>query len=417
VRFGVAPDHQATKSVTKLFTRTAGRKGLDFHLNVEVGKHITHEELLAHHHAVIYAVGAPGDRSLGVPGEGLPGCHSATDFVAWYNGHPDFADRTFDLSGERAVIVGNGNVALDVARILASGVDRLSRTDISDHALEALAASKITEVVVLGRRGPSQAAFTLPELLGLADTPGLQVHVNQAEATVDRLTAAALEATPYSMAAQKATILSELVGRPPTGAGKRVSLRFLTSPVEILGEDRVRGVRVAHNELVDSGGRLEARGTGELEDIACGLVLRSIGYKGTPVPGLPFDGSRGTLPNEHGRVVEPSTGAPMTGVYTAGWIKRGPSGVIGTNKKCAEDTVQSLFDDYAAGRLVAPTQGRDDLRALITKRQPDALDYAAWQAIDRHERAIAKDHRRPRIKLASVPEMLRVAQAAREAAG
>ncbi|MEU6230617.1 FAD-dependent oxidoreductase [Streptomyces sp. NPDC047042] len=414
VRFGVAPDHQATKSVTKLFTRTAGRKGLDFHLNVEVGKHISHEELLAHHHAVIYAVGAPGDRELGVPGEGLPGSHSATDFVAWYNGHPDFAEHSFDLSGERAVIVGNGNVALDVARILASDVDRLKRTDISDHALEALATSRITEVVVLGRRGPAQAAFTTPELLGLAGTRGFQVHVDPDEATIDPLTAATLDAAPYTPAAQKAKILGELAGQPRGGAGRRVSLRFLGSPVEILGEDRVHGIRVARNEIVGSGARLEARATGVTEDIPCGLVLRSIGYKGVPLSGLPFDHSSGRLPNDHGRVVDPTTGTRVAGVYTAGWIKRGPSGVIGTNKKCAEETVQALFDDFAAGRLLAPAQGGDALRALIAERQPDALDHAAWQAIDRHERAVAREHKRPRVKLTSVNEMLRVARGSRE---
>ncbi|MEU3657662.1 FAD-dependent oxidoreductase [Streptomyces sp. NPDC032161] len=416
VRFGVAPDHQATKSVAKLFARTAGRKGMDFHLNVEVGTHITHEELLAHHHAVIYAVGATGDRKLGVSGEDLPGSHSATDFVAWYNGHPDFADRTFDLSGERAVIVGNGNVALDVARVLAGDVDRLARTDISDRALEALATSKINEVVVLGRRGPAQAAFTTPELLGLAEAQGFEVCVDPNDVKIDPLTAAALEAAPHTMAGRKTEILGELAGRQRTSAGKRIVLRFLTSPVEILGEERVRGVRVGINELVDSGGRLEARATGETEDLACGLVLRSIGYKGNPVPGLPFDDSRGTLPNDHGRVVDPVARTPITGVYTAGWIKRGPSGVIGTNKKCAEDTVQALFDDYAAGRLAAPAQGRDALRALIAERQPDALDYAAWQTIDRHERTTAKEHRRPRIKLTSVTDMLQVVQDARDAA-
>jgi len=418
VRFGVAPDHQDTKSVTKLFSRTVARAGLDLHLNVEIGEHITHDELLAHHHAVIYAVGAKSDRRLGIPGEDLPGSHSATDFVAWYNGHPEFADRTFDLSGERAVIVGNGNVALDVARVLATDVDQLRHTDIADHALEALASSRISEVVVLGRRGPAQAAYTVPELLGLAGTPGIGVVVDPKDATLDELTAAALAAEPHSMAGLKARIAEELSEGEPASATSRVLLRYLVSPVEVLGDDRVCGLRVTRNELVSSGnGRLDARATDYTEDIDCGLVLRSIGYRGTPVPGLPFDEARGTLPNEQGRVVDAGTGAQPTGVYTAGWIKRGPSGVIGTNKKCAADTVHALLDDYASGRLTAPEHGGDALRALIAQRQPDALGLPDWKALDRHERAAAQANRRSRIKLVSVPEMLRVAKDARSTAG
>ncbi|MFE7416740.1 FAD-dependent oxidoreductase [Rhodococcus sp. NPDC057529] len=417
-RFGVAPDHQSTKAVTKLFTRTAGRAGLDLHLNVEVGTHLTHEELLAHHHAVIYTVGAPHDRRLGVPGENLPGSHSATDFVAWYNGHPDFADLTFDLSCERAVIVGNGNVALDVARVLASDVDALARTDIADHALQALAASSISEVIVLGRRGPVQSGFTTPELLGLSDGAGFDVVVDPREVEIDPATAAALEADPYAMAGLKGQILGDLVERPSGRASKRIVLRYLASPTQVLGEDRVSGLRVVRNELVDSGGgRLAARATEETEDIECGLVLRSIGYKGRPQPGVPFDDASGTLPNDRGRVIDPGTGSAVTGVYTAGWIKRGPSGVVGTNKKCAEDTVAALFDDYAAGRLAAPAQGGDALRALITDRQPDALDFKAWEAIDRHEKSTGKPQRRPRVKLTSVADMLEVAMEARAVTG
>lgn len=410
VRFGVAPDHQGTKSVTRQFAGTAGRRGLEFHLNVEVGKHISHEELLAHHHAVIYAVGAPSDRRLGIPGEDLAGSHSATDFVAWYNGHPDFADRSFDLSGERAVIVGNGNVALDVARILASDVETLARTDIADHALAALADSRITEVVVLGRRGPAQAAFTTPELLGLAGGDDFEVIVDPDEVLLEA-------SDPASMAALKVEILRELAGRTPTQTGKRVDLWFLRSPVEVLGSGRVTGLRVGRNQLVPSDtGALQARPTGETQDIECGLVLRSIGYRGTPLPGLPFDDARGSLPNDaDGRVVDPASGAPVAGVYTAGWIKRGPSGVIGTNKKCAANTVQALLDDYTSGRLTAPKENGGALRDLVADRQPLAFDYRGWQAIDRHELATAVQHDRPRIKLVSVPEMLDIAARARTA--
>ncbi|WP_433521437.1 FAD-dependent oxidoreductase [Nocardia pseudovaccinii] len=412
-RFGIAPDHQGTKAVTQLFARTATRRGLDIHLNVEVGKHITHEELLTHHHAVIYAVGALSDRKLGVPGEDLPGSHSATDFVAWYNGHPDFADRTFDLDVKRAVIVGNGNVALDVARILVSNVDDLARTDIADHALEALAASKIEEVVVLGRRGPAQAAFTTPELLGLIDASGFDVLVEAEEVEPDPRTDAVLRANPHAMTGLKVDVVRELATRPSTGADRRVVLRFSTSPVEILGDERVHGIRLARNEVVAADdGTLVARATGTAESIDCGLVLRSIGFRGEPLPGIPFDEARGTLPNDRGRVMQPS-GEPLVGVYTSGWIKRGPSGVVGTNKKCAEETVQALLEDYVQGRLAAPAGGADDLRALISGRQPEAIDYAGWEAIDRHERASAKALGRPRIKLVTIDEMLRVVNRAK----
>ena len=418
VRFGVAPDHPGTKSVTDLFSRTAARKGFGLHLNVEVGTHITHDELLAHHHAVIYAVGASSGRRLDVPGEDLPGCHSAAAFVAWYNGHPEFADRSFDLSGERAVIVGNGNVALDIARILTGDVDRLKYTDIADHALEALAQSKITEVVVLGRRGPTQAAFSAAELLGLANAGNVDVVVPPGEAQLDPLTAVALESAPHSMSRLKAEIIGELASRPLTGAGKRIVLRFLSSPVAILGGDRVRGLRLARNELVQSdGARLEARATADTEHLECGLVLTSVGYRGTAIPSLPFDDTRGTLPHDRGRVVVQTDGAPVPGVYTAGWIKRGPSGVIGTNRTCAEETVRALVEDFAAGRLTEPRCGGDALRDLIAERQPRAIDYAGWQAIDGYECATAVGSQRPRIKLTDTSEMLRVADEAQPVRG
>lgn len=388
VRFGVAPDHQTTKAVTKLFARTAARAGLRFHLNVEVGTHLSHEELLAHHHAVVYAVGAPRSRSLGVPGEELPGSCSATDFVAWYNGHPDFAGATFDFSGERAVIIGNGNVALDVARVLAADVDELARTDIADHALEALAQSKIREVVVLGRRGPAQAAYTVAELLGLSS---FEVAV-QDDVCDD--------------AALKVAIARELAARPPSGRARRIVLRYLASPVEILGGSRVSGLRIVRNDLVDG----RAVSSGVTEDLPCGLVLRSIGYRGVPVAGVPFDAERGVLPNTGGRVVDPETGTPLPGVYTAGWAKRGPSGVIGTNKKCAADTIAALLTDYAGRRLRPPAAGADELAALISRRQPMALDYTAWKAIDAHERATGRERGRPRVKVVEVQEMLDIAK-------
>jgi len=392
VRFGVAPDHQSTKAVTSLFARTASRPGLRFHLNVEIGNHLSHEELLAHHHAVIYTTGAPRDRRLGISGEELPGSHSATDFVAWYNGHPDFVDHAFDLSGERAVVVGTGNVALDVARVLVSDVADLARTDIADHALEALADSRIREVMVLGRRGPEHGAFTTAELVGLSS---YDVGVADADALMGE--------------GLKLDLLRQLVADSPTRA-KQILFRFLTSPVEVLGTGEVQGLRVVRNELVEG---LPVP-TDEIEELECGLVLRSIGYRGVALPGLPFDEAGGVVPNVEGRVTDPATGAPVPGVYTAGWIKRGPSGVIGTNKRCASQTVELLLADYRDGRLERPSAGGAELTDLLELRQPTAFGYAGWKAIDAHEVAAGRERRRPRTKLVRVPDMLDVAVGARQ---
>lgn len=406
VRFGVAPDHQRTKQVSELFEQIVDDDRLHLHLNVEVGKHVEHHHLLEHFHAVIYAVGAPGDVKLDIPGETLPGSYSAAEFVAWYNGHPDFADKTFDLSGERAVIVGNGNVSLDVARVLASDVDDLASTDIADHALEALSRSNVREVVVLGRRGPAQAAFTIAELIGLRDSTGFETVVRRDEASLlDCVAPAGLTET----ARLKAAIVSGLPSGRRGLSGKSIELRFLGSPVGIVGDNRVRGVRIRRNELSEDG--RSVRPTSDIENLECGLMLRSIGYRGLPVPGLPLEGAGSTLLNNVGRVVDSTSDMPVSGVYTTGWIKRGPSGVIGTNRKCAQETVQAVLDDHAAGRLGAQLTDHDGLDALIAARQPDALTYSDWRAIDHHERSLARDVDRPRIKLTSVDQMLAAARA------
>jgi ferredoxin--NADP+ reductase len=408
VRAGVAPDHQRTKGVTRTFEWTAGSPNFGFHLNVEVGRHVSHQELLAHHHAVIYAVGAPDDRHLGIPGEDLPGSHAATAFVAWYNGHPDFRDAFFDLSGERAVIVGNGNVALDVARILSLGPDELRRTDIADHALEALAHSKIKEVVVLGRRGPAQAAFTSPELLALMHLADVDVAVDPAQAELDEHSAAWLRDGAHFGARLKTRLIREIAGRPPRGAAKRIVLRFLGSPTALVGDDRVEGIVVARNEIVQSERGLSARLTGETEMIDAGLVLRSVGYRGRHLDTVPFDAETATIPNQGGRVLD-ECGAIAPGVYTTGWIKRGPSGVIGTNKQCSRETVRALLDDYAAGRLPEPQEDGAALRRLIAGRQPAAVDRQGWAAIDAHEREAGRRAGRPRVKVTTVGEMLEIA--------
>ncbi|MEQ3549889.1 FAD-dependent oxidoreductase [Pseudonocardia nematodicida] len=411
VRHGVAPDHQDTKGAGTTLARTWGDRRVRLHLNVEVGTHLGHEDLLAHHHAVLYAVGAPGARALGVPGADLPGCVSATDLVSWYNGHPDAAGRTVDLSGERAVVVGNGNVALDVARVLVAGHKHLAGTDISPAALAALSTSAVREVVVLGRRGPAQAAFTTPELLALGDLPGVDVVVDPEELLLDELTAGRLERDRDAVLSLKLEVLRELAERSPSGAARRIVLRFRSAPVRVLGDERVEGLRVARTTAEADGDRVVARATQQTTDLGCGLVLTAVGYRGAAIPGLPFDERRGVLPTDDGRVVDPDTGRAVPGTYAAGWIKRGPSGVIGTNRWCAEDTVDALLTDFAQGRLPSPARGDAEFVALLAQRRPEALGLAEWRAIDAHERRAGRAAGRPRVKLVDIRDMLDVVEA------
>ncbi|RVW10229.1 4Fe-4S dicluster domain-containing protein [Prescottella agglutinans] len=407
VRAGVAPDHPGTKAVTEMFDWSLGRDAFQFHLNVEVGKHVSHADLLAHHHAVIYAVGASSDRALGIPGEDLPGSHAATEFVAWYNGHPDYADRTFDLSGERAVVVGNGNVALDVARILTADPDDLAKTDIADHALEALRRSNIREVVLLGRRGPAQAAYTNPEFLALGDLPGVDVVIDPVEVELEPASQALLDSSSVEPAVvTKVRLAQEFSQRTPTPGNKRIVFRYLASPTEVLGAERVDGLTVAANELVeDASGALTARPTGRTERVDTALVLRAIGYRGRPLAGVPFDDRRGVIPNDRGRVVA-GAGESLDGVYVTGWIKRGPNGVIGTNKTCAKETVARIVEDFEARRLPAPAGGRKELGKLLARRRPERISRRGWDAIDRTERARGQASGRPRVKMTDTAEMV-----------
>jgi ferredoxin--NADP+ reductase len=415
VRAGVAPDHPNIKAVSRVYEKTAKREGFRFHGNVEVGTDVSHEELAAHHHAVIYATGSPTDRRLGIPGEDLPGSHAATDFVGWYNGHPDYRDLEFDLSPKRAVVIGAGNVALDVARMLALTTDELGKTDIADHALEAMAESGVEEIVVLGRRGPLQASWTNPELKELGEMEAADVVVDPDEARLDELSQEQFDAGDIDKTSRvNVEIVQGYAEREPHGHPRRMVLRFLVSPVEILGEDRVEGIRVVRNRLEKSDdGRLVARPTDETEDIECGLVMRSVGYRGEPFAGLPFDEKRGTLSNDGGRITHADNREPLPGAYTAGWIKRGPSGVIGTNKKCAQETVNMLLEDLEAGKLPEPSADVDKLLEVLHERHPDIVDYAGWELIDQHERGLGEPHGRPRVKLTRAEELLDVAGSAR----
>jgi ferredoxin--NADP+ reductase len=408
VRSGVAPDHPKIKSVTRVYEKTAAHPRFRYFGNVELGAHVGREELLAHYHAIVYATGSPADRPLGIPGEELPGSWAATDFVGWYNGHPDHPDLEFGLDCQRAVVIGNGNVALDVARMLVLSHEELSRTDIADHALQALERSAVREVVVVGRRGPAQAAFTNPELLELGELKGAEVIVDPAE--LQRALALADPAVDKT-SESNVRILRELAARPPRGEARRVVLRFLLSPVELLADEhgRVGEVRLVRNELVAApDGRLRAQATDEYETIAACLVMRAIGYRGVPLPGVPFDERSGVISNARGRVLGPD--GPLAGEYAVGWIKRGPTGVIGTNKKDAQQTVDAILEDLAAERLpTPPAPDPAELLATLRARQPELITYAGWAEIDRHERSRGEPDGRPRVKLTRIEEMLRVA--------
>jgi ferredoxin/flavodoxin---NADP+ reductase len=392
VRAGVAPDHQSTKRVTKLFDRVTRLPGFAFYLNVEVGSDLTHEDLLAHHHAVLYAVGAPNDRRLDIEGMGLPGTGTATEVVAWINAHPEYTDLPVDLAHERVVIVGNGNVALDVARILTTDPDALARTDISDHALAALRSSRVQEVVIAARRGPAESAFTLPELIGLTSTCEMVLDSADHELVLRDLVDASDPLTR-----NKLEILSKLgdagcCGLAPT-TRPRIRLAYRMTPKRIVGDGHAEGVEFT------------ATGTDEVRLLPAGLVLTSIGYRGRPIRGLPFDESAAVVPNDGGRVV----GAP--GAYVAGWIKRGPTGFIGTNKSCAAQTVHNLVADYNRGLLAEPVGKPAALDKLVRTRQPAMVDAEGWKAIDAAEIARGGEDR-PRDKFTAITDML-AASAAR----
>lgn len=409
VRGGVAPDHQKIKSVTRVYDRIAAHPEFRFFGNVELGRDVTHEDLIAYYHAVVYAVGARTDRRMGIPREYLPGSHSATEFVGWYNAHPDFRSLRFDLSGERAVVVGNGNVAMDLARILASPLEDLAQTDIAEHALEALAESRIREIVVLGRRGPAQAAFTTKELRELGHITGCEVIVDPTEAEPDPLSAAEVARTPDRTRDANLEVLAGYATRTPSGAGRRVVLRFLASPVEIIGTERVEAIVVARNELYrGEDGQLRARMSDQTETIPVDLVFRAIGYQGVPLPGIPFDAMRGVIPNQVGRITDPVSGRVIPGEYVVGWIKRGPQGIIGTNKPDSYETVDSLMEDMRAGRLDKPeVPSRAVLEGLLRERRADFVSYEDWQVIDLLEQERGQEAGdRPRLKFSRVEEML-----------
>jgi ferredoxin--NADP+ reductase len=416
LRGGVAPDHQEIKRLDETFDRETLGRGCRFFGNVEVGADISHAELMSHYAAVIYATGAQTDKSLGIPGERLPGSWPATHFVAWYNGHPDYRGLEFDLSSRRAVVIGNGNVAVDVTRILTLSAADLERTDVADHALEALRESRIEEVVVLGRRGPAQAAFTSSELRELGHLDGVELRVDATDVELDPVSLGWLEEEGTFTARKNVELLREFAARPEDpDADRRIVLRFLRSPVEIRGTDRVEAIDVRRNEIARAeDGALKARPVDEPpETIDCGLVLRSVGYRAVPLPDVPFDERSFVLPNDRGRVLT-RDGVPLPGVYAVGWIKRGPTGILGTNKRDAEETVACLAEDLAAGSLPSPPKPRlEQIDSLLAERKPDLVTIEGWRAIDAQELRTGREERRPRVKLASHEELLATARGKR----
>jgi ferredoxin--NADP+ reductase len=398
VRSGVAPDHPKIKSVTKAYDKTSQHERFRFFGHVELGSDVTRRQLLDHYHVVCYTIGTSTDKRLGIPGEELNGSHAATEFVAWYNGHPDHCGLEVDLQAKQVVVVGAGNVAIDVARMLALAPSELEITDTADHAIEVLRSSGVEEITILARRGPLQAAFTNPELLEMGELERGDVEVVGGE--LDELSAVALLDADKTRR-RNVEILQDYAARPKTGKAITVRFRFLASPVELLGDENghVRAVKIEKNEIVArDDGSLGARGTATFEEVPAQLVFRSIGYRGQPVAGIPFDEQRGLILNAAGRVTD-ADGAQQLGEYVSGWIKRGPSGVIGTNKKDSQDTVDKILEDAAAGRLNEPPE--DDIDALIANNCADVVTWDGWQAINAIETAVGEGSSpaRPRVKL------------------
>lgn len=410
VRFGVAPDHQKIKSVTATFDKIAVSHRFRFYGQVEFGKDVKVDDLREHYHQILYATGAQTDRRMAIPGEELEGSHAATDFVAWYNGHPDYRDCQFDLQQEQVAVVGVGNVAVDVARILCRTADELAATDISEYALEALRKSRIREVYMLGRRGPAQAAFTNPEIKELGELADADLVVLPDEVALDELTRPALERSQDPATLKKVEILQAFGRRGPTGKSRKLVLRFLVSPVELIGNGggRVVAMRLVKNQLqLSSAGTLQARPTGKFEELPAGLVFRSVGYRGVPLAGVPFNESWGVILNEKGRVLNPDSRQPVVGEYVTGWIKRGPTGVIGTNKPDAAETVAAMLEDLARGVILRPSHpDASAAEALIRQRQPDYFSYADWRRLNELEVARGRAAGRPRVKFTRVEEML-----------
>ena len=412
VRAGVAPDHEKIKNVTRVFDKTASKPEFRYFGNVEYGKDVSLDDLKKHYHQVYFSTGAAVDRKLGIPGEDLGRSHSATEFVAWYNGHPEYRDLEFDLTQQSVAIIGMGNVAIDVARILCKTTKELGTTDIADYALDALAKSKVKNIYMIGRRGPAQAAFTLPEIREMGQLEDASCVVLDHEANLDDLSERILADNPDRLTTKKLEVINSYIGGTNEAASRECQVRFLLSPTELSSDESgaVNGITLVRNKLEDGGSRLSARPTDEVHEIPVGLVFRSVGYRGVALPGLPFHESWGVVRNNEGRVTEES-GTPVPGCYVGGWIKRGPSGVIGTNKPDAFETVDHMLEDLSAGIHLNPSDpGLDAAANMVSSKQPDWVSYAEWEKINSHETQAGTSSGRPRVKITSVGEMLAIAK-------
>lgn len=414
VRYGVAPDHQKIKAVTKIYHKLATNPRFRFCGNVDYGRHLSLADLKRHYHQVVFSTGAQTDRRLGIPGEDLAGSHSATEFVAWYNGHPDYTGLQFDLSVPAAVVVGVGNVAVDVARILCRTPEELATTDIADYALEALRRSAVRRVYLLGRRGPAQAAFTNPEVKELGNLPDAETRTLAEDLAPDETDPASPEATDKATL-RKLEILRSLVDRREPAKSRKLEIRFLVSPTEILGDGdgRVRGVRLVRNRLrLDAKGRLRAEPTDRTDELEAGLVFRSVGYRGEPLPDLPFREDWATVPNDRGRITDGPGGPPLRGLYVAGWIKRGPTGVIGTNKPDAGETVESMLEDLQAGLLLDPDRPETGaLERQLEGRGARVVSYPDWLRLDAIEVSRGEPLGRPRVKITDSADFVKALEA------
>jgi len=405
VRGGVAPDHEKIKSVTKIFERAAGHPRFRFFGNVEFGKDIQRLDLLQRYHAVIYAFGSRTDRHLNIIGETLQGSHAATEFVGWYNGHPDYRHHQFDLTSKRVAIIGMGNVAIDCARILCQDPENLAKTDIAQHALEALRQSEVEEVFLIGRRGPVQAAFTPAEVRELLHLPKVDAVMRASDLELDEHSKEELSKASRNTKLNM-EILQQIHDQGDRGNPRKLHLCFLISPTKIEGSERVKGLELVHNEIVKEGGVLRAKATDEVMHLNVDMVFRSIGYMGEAIPGLPFDDRRGTLPNDQGQLLDGVDGKLLNQEYTAGWIKRGPSGVIGTNKQDATETVSRLKKNWQTSPTPQPKLVQHDLLDLLKKKKIEFVSFEDWKKLDKFEIEQGQQNGKSRHKICEVQEML-----------
>ncbi|MGI9534784.1 MAG: FAD-dependent oxidoreductase [Thermodesulfobacteriota bacterium] len=408
VRTGVAPDHQKIKTVTKVYDKIAANPKFRFFGLIEFGKHITLDDLKMHYHQVLFATGAQTDRRMNIPGEDLKRSHTATEFVAWYNGHPEFTNHEFDLSVEKVAIIGIGNVAVDVARILCRSEDELSNTDITDYAFEKLKSSNVKEVYMIGRRGPAQAAFTNPEIKELGNLEIADAVTLKEEVELDELTSSYLTNNQDRSAETKIQRLKEYSNNTKT-KNKCLTIRFLLSPVELLSDDNgnVKALKLVKNRLFKSDdGSLRPKASDEYEILNVDMVFRSIGYYGIPLPGIPFNENWGVIPNENGRITDIEENNTLTGLYVTGWIKRGPSGVIGTNKTDSAETVSLMVEDIQNNNTFHPdSPSAEKIESLIKERNPEYIDYEDWLKIDKEETERGEKEGKPRVKFTKVEDI------------